>query len=80
MMRLVLWILILFGATLKAQEDSLLAVLKNTRNDTNRVKLLCQLSELCEEKDILKYAEPALALSEKLNFKKGIKRNYFGSQ
>ncbi len=52
--------------------DSLQQLLKNSGEDTNRVNILWQLSELCEEKDILKYAEPAYALSCQLNFDHGI--------
>jgi tetratricopeptide (TPR) repeat protein len=52
--------------------DQLLNKLKNAAEDTNRVNILCQLSEECSEEDILKYAEPALILAQKLGYKKGI--------
>ncbi|MBA3682633.1 MAG: tetratricopeptide repeat protein [Bacteroidetes bacterium] len=52
--------------------DSLLSVLKAAKEDTNKVKTLYNLSEECGDEDILKYAEASLALSEKLNYKKGI--------
>lgn len=52
--------------------DSLLTVLKTATEDTTKVNVLFTLSEVCPEEDILKYAEEALHLSEKLNFKRGI--------
>ena len=52
--------------------DSLLNVLKSAKEDTNKVNTLAEITELCAEEDVLKYAEPALKLSEKLNFKKEI--------
>ncbi|MBK8368953.1 MAG: hypothetical protein IPL10_16610, partial [Bacteroidetes bacterium] len=44
--------------------DSLNLVLKDTKNDTTRLNILSELSELCEIEDILKYAEPIVKLSE----------------
>lgn len=61
----------LFGQAQK-EVDSLLAVLKTAKEDTNKVNTLFTLSEYCAEEDILQYAEAALRLSEKLNYKKGI--------
>ncbi|MBL7911208.1 MAG: tetratricopeptide repeat protein [Bacteroidia bacterium] len=52
--------------------DSLLVLLKNASPDTNKVNILFSLTELCEEQDILKYAEPGLKLAEELNYQKGI--------
>src|SRR6476620_3359127 len=52
--------------------DSLQNLLKFAKEDTNKVKILYELSEKCAQEDILKYAIPALELAEKLNFKKGI--------
>ncbi|NII27840.1 tetratricopeptide repeat protein [Pseudoflavitalea sp. X16] len=52
--------------------DSLLNLLHKAKEDTNKVNILYQLSEICEEADILKYAVPALELAEKINYKKGI--------
>jgi serine phosphatase RsbU (regulator of sigma subunit) len=52
--------------------DSLSALVKTAKEDTNKVKLLYQLSEICDEADILKYAEPAYMLARQLAFKKGI--------
>jgi tetratricopeptide (TPR) repeat protein len=52
----------------KAQEktvDMLVNELKNTNNDTLRIKVLSQLSELCEIEDIKKYCEEIITLSEK---------------
>src|SRR5438477_11948152 len=54
------------------QLDSLEALLKTAADDTNKVKILYQLSEVCDEENILRYAEPSLQLSEKLNYKPGI--------
>jgi len=66
---------ILISSTLFSQSgelDSLKSLLKTSKEDTNKAKIFLQLSEICDEKDILKYAEEGLRLSEKLNFKKGI--------
>ncbi|HYV92667.1 MAG TPA: tetratricopeptide repeat protein [Chitinophagales bacterium] len=52
--------------------DSLENLLKTAKEDTNKVNILYQLSEECNEEDILKYAMPALQLAEKLNYKKGM--------
>ncbi len=53
--------------------DSLLKVLKATKEDTNKVNILYQLSEeSLDNEAVLSYAILALQLSEKLNFKKGI--------
>jgi signal transduction histidine kinase len=52
--------------------DSLQNLLKTVKEDTNKVKILYELSDECAQEDILKYAIPALKLAEKLNFKKGI--------
>ncbi len=51
--------------------DSLKKLLERTPEDTNRVNLLFQLSEFCDEQDIGRYAGEALALARKLGFKKG---------
>jgi serine phosphatase RsbU (regulator of sigma subunit) len=51
--------------------DSLLTSLEKSKEDTSRVNLLIDISNLCDEKDILQYANPALKLSEKLAYKKG---------
>ena len=52
--------------------DSLQNILKTAKEDTNKVNLLIQMSEECDETKLLKYAEPAFHLAEKLNYKKGI--------
>lgn len=56
----------------KSIEDSLLQVLNESKEDTGRLGTLLRLFEVCEEKDMLKYSEEALSLSEKLNDKRGI--------
>src|SRR3954469_6455578 len=60
------------GKGQNSQIDSLQNLLKRAKQDTNKVNLLYQLSEVCEEEDILKYAIPALELAEKIEYKKGI--------
>ena len=45
--------------------DSLKLAFKNAKHDTIKVKLLSQLSEVCETEDILKYAEPCVLISER---------------
>jgi len=60
----------------KKRIDSLLVELPQTKDDTAKVKLLNQLSEqYCWSGDYdraLQYADSALALAKKANFKKGI--------
>ncbi|MBC7865585.1 MAG: tetratricopeptide repeat protein [Bacteroidia bacterium] len=46
--------------------DSLVVLLKNAKHDSDKLRLLCELSEICEENDILTYAGPALELADKL--------------
>lgn len=60
------------GVRAQKKVDSLLTVLKTAKDDTAKVNTLFTLSEICAEEDILQYAEAALHLSEKLNFKKGV--------
>jgi tetratricopeptide (TPR) repeat protein len=53
--------------------DSLMIELnKITKEDTNKVNLLCKISDVCPEEDMLKYVKPALRLAQKLNYKRGI--------
>ena len=57
------WILLFKLIDCKAQYtkmDSLQNLLKVAKEDTNKVKILYELSEECAEEDILKYAIPAL--------------------
>ena len=57
--------------------DSLLLKLKIVSDDTNKVNILYHLSELCEsDSDVLKYAQEALALSLKLDYKRGLADAY----
>ena len=44
--------------------DSLNNVLKSTNNDTTRIVLLSNLSEICEIKNVLLYAESAKKICE----------------
>src|SRR5687767_6384188 len=46
--------------------DSLQLALKNSKQDTSRLYLLVQLSEVCELNDILNYTKPAVELADKL--------------
>ena len=54
-----------------ADLDSLKKLLLTTKDDTNKVNILLQISEFCQLNEILQYAQPALALSEKLNYENG---------
>ena len=69
-------ILLICAGTAFAQNpklmDSLLQKLRVSKEDTNKVNVLFNLSENCEIQDILKYAGPALKLAQKLDYKKGI--------
>ncbi len=64
--------LFVFGKSQNKIIDSLIAVLKIQKEDTNKVNLLYQISEASEVDDILKYAEFALKLAQKLNYNRGI--------
>ena len=47
--------------------DSLLVILKTEKQDTNTVRILCELSEeSSDNKDVFQYAQQALQLAEKL--------------
>jgi len=46
--------------------DSLNAALTNSKEDTSKLKLLVQLSEVCELNQIINYALPAVELADKL--------------
>jgi len=65
-----------FFAQQNEKIDSLLNLLKNGREDTNKVNHLCKLTRECEftgNFEIgLSYGKAALELAQKLNFKKGI--------
>ncbi|MDP1801345.1 MAG: tetratricopeptide repeat protein [Bacteroidota bacterium] len=63
-----IYLFILSSYVLNAQEKTvnvLVNDLKNTTNDTSRIKILSELSELCEIDDIKKYCEEIITLSEK---------------
>ncbi len=49
--------------------DSLNVLLHSTKEDTTRLRLYFALANLCDIKDNLKYAEPAIALIDKLILK-----------
>ncbi len=64
---LLLLYLLIRSHTFYAQEsDSLKLALKKVTADSARLKLLVQLTESLQGKEILDYAQPALALAEKL--------------
>ena len=49
-----------------AQEiDSLKLALNNAKHDTIKIKILYELSDVCEVNDIIEYAEPCIKLCEK---------------
>jgi len=55
--------------------DSLIMELNKIKeDDTNKVKLLCKISDVCNEEEMLNYLEPALQLAQKINYKSGIAR------
>jgi tetratricopeptide (TPR) repeat protein len=61
--------------------DSLINVLKNSAEDTNKVNTLILLSwhafEMSQnDAEVKKYADEALALAQKINYKKGIAAAY----
>lgn len=74
-------ILILVGVSSaqKGQLDSLKNVLKEAPEDTNKVHLLNKISAMNEDidpKESVRYAEEAIALSNKLDFKRGYANAY----
>lgn len=64
---LFLVLLLVFRIDLIAQDslvDSLKLALKNARQDSIRIKLLSQLSEMCEVAQIPEYAKPCIEIAE----------------
>lgn len=49
----------------KTVVDSLLNCIKKAGTDSARVRIYIELSDVCEESDILKYTEPAIRIAEK---------------
>jgi tetratricopeptide (TPR) repeat protein len=85
---LIFFLLVFIGQNLSAQDltqkiDSLLTVLKTAQQDTGRVNLLNQLSSFyINEGNVIganRFADSALELAVKLNFKKGIAAAYRNS-
>ncbi len=65
----ILLLLIITSVSIQSQDrvvDSLVNELEKTKVDTVKLNILIQISNLCSEEDILKYAEPASALAQKL--------------
>ena len=58
------------GFSQNRKMDSLNVLLKNAKEDTTKLSIYMALSEACEKKDNLLYAEPALNLVDKLLIKK----------
>jgi serine phosphatase RsbU (regulator of sigma subunit)/Tfp pilus assembly protein PilF len=78
-----IFILSLFSIESMAQQkeiDSLLTILKNAKEDTNKVKLLNQISwestNISNYDSALNYVKQAIVLAKKLNYKKGIANAY----
>src|SRR3990167_3888218 len=46
--------------------DSLNALLSSSKHDTVKLRLMVEISEVCELDDILKYALPAVTLADEL--------------
>ena len=46
--------------------DSLKQLLRSAKQDTTQLNLYEMICEVCEEKDIMSYAEPGIALADKL--------------
>ncbi|HTA60907.1 MAG TPA: tetratricopeptide repeat protein, partial [Bacteroidia bacterium] len=64
-----LFLFIFISRVLLAQNpvvDSLALLLKNAKHDTVKLRLLVELSEQCNEADILSYAKPAVQLVDDL--------------
>jgi len=51
--------------------DSLKRQLKFAKHDTDRVKILNEITEICNEPDIASYSFPSIKLAQKWDFKKG---------
>ncbi|MFN3916797.1 MAG: tetratricopeptide repeat protein [Flavobacteriales bacterium] len=69
-----------FLASQNTVKDSLLIVLKTNQNDTNRLNTLLNLTNECYYKgeyfEERKYAEEALKLAKKMNWKQGMANSY----
>lgn len=66
----------------KSKFDSLQIVLKTLPEDTNRVNTLIELSRMpsfSDSKKIIRYADEALSLSERINYQNGKANAYFQS-
>lgn len=72
MILLLMHIAFLTAHARQSRMDSLLALLKIAKDDTNKILVLQELSMECNEEDIETYAGLALTLSYKLNNNKGI--------
>lgn len=61
------YVLIITSLFIKGQNhDSLNKLLKTTKHDSIKLRLLVELSEVCDPSDILIYAEPAVKLANEL--------------
>ena len=60
--------LFVFSAQLFSQKqiDSLKLLLKQAKTDTTKIKLYSQLSEVCDENQIILYTKPGIEIAEKL--------------
>ena len=80
-MKQFLFFILLLPSLLSAQDpylDSLVAALKVAKQDTVKIKLLNELSEICEINDILSYAEPCVILCNKaLKLKLKLKNEFY---
>ncbi len=76
-MKKIVLLIFLFPFILLAQDpyiDSLKLELKNAKHDTTKVKLLLELSEVCEVKNILEFADPCVTIC-KINLAKVSSQN-----
>lgn len=64
--RFISFILLLHSGLLFSQTDSLKKLLAGNLQDTTRLKILIEISELCNDQEILSYTQPALILVQKL--------------
>ncbi|MBA2610511.1 MAG: tetratricopeptide repeat protein [Bacteroidetes bacterium] len=66
---ILLYLFVLVSSLCSAQEadiERLKLHLKNSKQDTTRLVLLLQLSEICKTSEIISYAEPAIKLADEL--------------
>ena len=69
---LLLFIFIFYNAVAQSESDSLLLQISKEKSDQKKADLLFELSEICPDKDIMRYSMESFGLSEKIHYEKGM--------